>query len=663
MIMQLSKSIGLLLVIAGTTWADGPASRGGQGATGEAGRITLIVPDAPAAIPGAPGLGSKNPTQRDAAERLRLLIEMATGRTPAIVTAAEAPATGMRIYVGYGPHLKDKVKPPTRPEGLKIQELGGNLYLLGEIAPQGTNNWPGPTDRGLMHAVETYAERVLGYRFLFATVDRKTRKLTELGTVIPAVKSFSVPKGLLIEDAPAFTHRVTSSRPRDLVGLRTGSAPAFFCNHSYNINWWAATFGKTHPEMFIPRNPGKDGKDAATAAMASQPNLRFLDYTEPLLLEKRLDNYEVFFEKGKAPGFYYNPTAKYMVEETIDAAAPTVQYNARSRALFDPKHHAWGNFSNIWFDYLNRMSAAARRRWPDRSLRISTLAYMRHYGVPAFKLAGNIDVMVCMMRTSMGNKQPEVFRKNLGDVKKWSAHLGGDRTRLFLWEYGCWPAFWVSTPILCPNAMQKWLQAVRPMVSGVFFEMYDPNEYYFIMRRLWTRLLWNPDLDVNAEIRDVCERFFGPAGATMTAFYLRLIERYERPWKGAKLTWDQYYLDDDLYFRQSFPPAEIEQLAVLLEKAKRESGLPTVTRKQVAMDSCVHLCNAGEKRVPVWSQNSIGRAGLGFQADWRSARRDGSRSPLSSGRQLGGTCRWLRRADRLLRDGHASPHPPYAARW
>lgn len=76
-----------------------------------------------------------------------------------------------------------------------------------------------------MHAVETCAERVLGYRFLFATVDRKARKLTELRTVIPAVKSLSVPKGLLIEDAPAFFHRVTNSRPRDLVGLREHHAP------------------------------------------------------------------------------------------------------------------------------------------------------------------------------------------------------------------------------------------------------------------------------------------------------------------------------------------------------------------------------------------------------------------------------------------------------
>ena len=126
------------------------------------------------------------------------------------------------------------------------------------------------------------------------------------------------------------------------------------------------------------------------------------------------------------------------IEETPDGAALSIQYSKRSRELFDPRHHAWGNFSSIWFDYLNRMSPEVKKRWPG--MRISTLAYMRHYGVPTFELADNIDVMLCLMRTSMGNKEPEVFNANLADVKKWSAKLGGDRSRLFLWEYGCWAA-------------------------------------------------------------------------------------------------------------------------------------------------------------------------------------------------------------------------------
>ena len=589
----LSLALWAAATIARAADAEGKPLAGEASKTGE---VTLVVSDEPAYIPNAAGLFDKRLTQSSAAERLAMLIERAAGIRPRIMPAAQTPQSGTRLFVGYGPHLEGKVTLPVKPEGLKIQEREGDLYLLGEVAPKGTNNWPGPVDRGLMHAVETYAEQVLGYRFLFSTTDDE--KTFDLGTVIPKIAKLTIPPGLLIEEAPVFQHRVASTRPRNLMGLRSGSAPAFFCNHSYGMPWWSAAYGKTHPEMFLPKTPKKDaGADAAAKAMESQPNLSFLDYTEPLVLEKRLEQIRQFLEKGKAGGFYYNPTIKYLVEETPDTAAPTVQYNERSRALFDPKHHPWGNFSNIWFDYLSRMSGKVKERWPH--MRISALAYMRHYGVPTFKLPDNIDVMLALMRTSMGNKEPEVFNANLADVKKWSEHLGGDRSRLFLWEYGCWPAFWKSTPVICPHAMQKWLQTVRPYVSGVFFEMYQPNEYYFLMRRLWMRLLWNPDLDVNGEIDDLCKHFFGPAGATMAEFYKLLIARYEMPWKNAKLTWGQYYLDNDLYFGQSYPPAVVDRLAGLLEKARREAGIAPGFAGNIISGAAVHVTNPDAAPAPL----------------------------------------------------------------
>jgi hypothetical protein len=372
------------------------------------------------------------------------------------------------------------------------------------------------------------------------------------------------------------------------MGLRAGSASGFYANHSYDMGWWGSTFGKSDPEMFIPKD-AKAKADGAVEAMQSQPNLAWLDFTNPKVLEVRLREIEKELSGGKGSGFYYRPNRRYVIEETPDAAAPSVQYNARSRELFDPKHHVWGNFSNIWFDYLARMSPEVEKRFPGA--RISTLAYMRHYGVPTVEIPDNIDVMLCLMRTSMGNKEPDVFAKNLADVKAWSQKLGGDRDRLYLWEYGCWPAFWVSTPVLCPNAMQRWLKEVQPYVAGVFFEMYQPNEYYFLMRRLWMRLLWNPDLDIDAEIDDLCRQFYGPAGGSMAEFYKRLIAGYERPWRKAPRQWDQYYLDNDLYFGQSFPPAEIDRLAGLMEQARREAGTPAGFRGRLTSGSAVHVTN------------------------------------------------------------------------
>ena len=557
--------------------------------------LTLVVPDHPISVPGPDGLYQADLTQLAAAERMRMLIGEATRAWPRIVPAAQAPKNGRRIYVGYGPHLEGRAEPPTQSEGLKILERDGDLFLLGEIAKPGVNNWPGPADRGVMHAVDTFAERVMGYRFLYSSPD--DFELFELGTVIPALDRLKIKPGLRIEEAPAFQHRVPYGTPT--LGLRSGSSTAFNCNHSYHVEEWARMYAKSHPELFVPRVPDAAAKqdEAQLAAMGSQRHLNFLDYTEPLVLEKRLEHLQTFFDGRGAPGFYRVPTLKYIMEEPPDEPPPSFQYNQRSRGLWNPNADPWGGFSNIWFDYQRRLGEQVKHRWPH--MRISSLAYMRHYDVPTFAIPDNIDVMIAMMRSSMAAKEPYVFDKNLAHVKKWSEYMKGDRNRLYLWEYGEWPAMLgVAPPQLCPFAMQKWLQAVRPYVSGVMFEWYDPPEHS-LMPRLWARLLWDPNLDIAAEIADVCRHSYGPAGDTMTAFYRRLIERYEMPWKNPELAWDQFYLTPDLYYGQSLPSAEIERLAALLEKARREVGLPATIEAKVQNGSAVHLTNVEQANVSV----------------------------------------------------------------
>lgn len=67
------------------------------------------------------------------------------------------------------------------------------------------------------------------------------------------------------------------------------------------------------------------------------------------------------------------------------------------------------------------------------------------------------------------------------------------------------------------------------------------------------KLLWNPDIDVRAEIADICQAFYGPAGEAMTAFNLRLFERFAMKWENAKPIWGQYYVHPEYYYGQSYP--------------------------------------------------------------------------------------------------------------
>lgn len=557
--------------------------------------MAIIIPDV--ALIAVDQNGRLESSQSDAADRLQLLIERGGGPTIPILSASDkVPDSIKRIFVGYGPHLHGVVEPPSKPEGVKIAELKGELFLLGEIAETGTNNWPEAVDRGIRHAVSIFAEEVLGYRFIFAPMDSMETDpdAFALGTVIPELESFEIPSDLLIEEAPVFSHRLTHGHfSRDIPGLRAGSSTAFAANHSYNIDWYARQYAAQYPQMFIPKEPddSEEARDRAEA-MGEQRHLNFLDYTEPKVLESRVQHYKEFFRTGFSAPFHGRvPNDKYLQEEPPDTIPPSVEYNKRSRELYNPRAEPWGVFSNIWFDYLNRLSAQVKDHWPEK--RIATLAYYRHYGIPTFELADNIDVMLALMRSSTQNKQPYVFERNLRHVKNWSAKLGNDRERLLLWEYWCWPGFFVTPPTIAPYAMQDWLQAVQPYVSGVFINTGGhPLQFEYLMQRLWMRMLWNPEIDIDAEIQDLTRRFYGPAGGSINSFYRLLIDRYEMEWKGAGAPiWQQYYATPNLYYGQSYRKKEILQLASLLEEARKLVGLPAVLQADVQHGSAIYLVN------------------------------------------------------------------------
>ena len=82
-----------------------------------------------------------------------------------------------------------------------------------------------------------------------------------------------------------------------------------------HVEAWARRCAEKHPELFIPRVSEASEGDDHTEAMGAQRHLSFLDYTEPLVLEKHLEHLEKFFETGRNPGpFYRTPTLTHIFE-------------------------------------------------------------------------------------------------------------------------------------------------------------------------------------------------------------------------------------------------------------------------------------------------------------------------------------------------------------
>jgi len=244
--------MGCLLVLTGTSPAAAPIALVENGKSA----ATIVVADEPTDIP----LRKRDPktrkavsmTQRDAAEELRAFIEKATGARLEIVPAAKAPAGGTLLLVGRSA-LSDKYElaPPTKPEGLRIITFSRGVAILGEVKPAGADNVRREIDRGTLHGVYEFLERIVGYRFFI-----HIPKDPDFGIVTPAVKTLAVPADFKLELAPDFPFRVAAFPnwggslawmrvTREGVGAGSGTG---FAGINHTDSGFGKRFFKDHPD-------------------------------------------------------------------------------------------------------------------------------------------------------------------------------------------------------------------------------------------------------------------------------------------------------------------------------------------------------------------------------------------------------------------------------
>ena len=143
-----------------------------------------------------------------------------------------------------------------------------------------------------------------------------------------------------------------------------------------------------------------------------------------------------------------------------------------------------------------------------------------------------------------------------------------------MWDYTCYPQYWSCAPTLYPHALQQFLRENRHLIAGVFLnggdEIIQADHY---MVAVTFGLLWDPDLDVNAHLRDYCEKFFGPAADPMERLYRLLIERYEQTsWPNYSPSRYSSYASPTMFYGQTYTAPVIEQIEQLLCEAEEAVG-------------------------------------------------------------------------------------------
>ena len=250
------------------------------------------------------------------------------------------------------------------------------------------------------------------------------------------------------------------------------------------------------------------------------------------------------------PGCYCKNCSKL-----IDWDAPRTQRHERL---------LWG--------YVKRLCADVQKRWPGKT--VSTLLYGGINRVPPdIELPKNL--LLCKVWNSAIEplmKEEKYWKMNMREVDQVNKF---SNERMLIWSHYPIKPYDVTKepmPANAPHVLQRIYQENRDKIGGVVLN----GGYLSVAQNgqtlyLYYKILWNPDIDVDAQLAEFCRLQFGPGGDDMLTFFTCGINRWE------KTKWS--YLPDgerrqviraipsQLYWEETYPPAARKQMQQHLEDA------------------------------------------------------------------------------------------------
>ena len=431
--------------------------------------------------------GDASAVERYAARELQTWIREVGGVEIPIVT--EAPQ-GKRLVLT----CED---PGARDDSFVYSSDGGDILFKGK----------GP--RATLYAVYAFLENELGCRWYSSRV-----------SVAPPKDSWRFGK-LFCEESPGIRIRdncvldvrsnpVFSARTRnnfirvpspDGEGTIPGSAEGYWGVHALGTHLSVEKYFATHPEYFCLR----DGK-------------RFGGYGQPCLSNPdvlRITIESVRRIMREQPDFLIYSVEQndnYLFCQCDECQALSEKYGGESGVM-------------VWF--VNQVADAVRDEFPDKYVGTFAYQYTRH-APKGIKPRENVVIRLCsieccLMHDYDGCEQNRAF---LQDLKDW----GEIAPHLYIWDYVTDFAQY-CLPVANWKTMQPHIRDFRDCHAIGILEEGDYQTVSCELRELrsWllSKLMWNPDADVDALIRDFTDGYYGPAGRYVRD-YLDLEDRILR---------------------------------------------------------------------------------------------------------------------------------------
>ena len=511
--------------------------------------LPIVIPD-------------NNPYYAAIAATLKEFLDGATGASFAVVTDRNVPDQG--IFVGPCKHpvveraMARVGKLP--PEHFIVDRFAGGVLLAGRDLDYLYENHRGRISvgdtgqsRGTYFAVIDFLERFIGVRFY---------KPGPLGTVVPYLNDrVVVIPPVTYADGPAFRSRNSSygsylTQDHKLLGYtkRTGAVwmnrlrrgDVYRLKSGHTDSYWHEVYAESHPEYFALREDGSR-MIGIRSKFSSQRC-----YTNEAGLEEHLHLIERYYKTGEGVKLLrYRPNQKYIYWWPNDGfrgcACPECTKLTDRDAPSDRIH------SRLIWSYVAKLARAVKQRWPDKVL-VAPLYATWYYVPDDFSMPDNVRLMVTW------NHLPEGFFKEpryWDFIVKDTAHNNRFSCEpVIIWShYPHKPRIQngLDTPYPAPHVLKRLLVSHRDKLSGVYLNGYACTSFALdgYILYVYKKLLWNPDLDVDACLDDYCRTLFGPAAGEVKSYLAKVIERWETTrWSelpeghdsvARRIRWPQYY--------------------------------------------------------------------------------------------------------------------------
>jgi len=434
--------------------------------------------------------------ERNAAGALRDTIEKMTGVALELREVAQGAALPPHCIV-----VGDAALAARAGVAVEVSNLGYDGFLI--QARDGRLVLSGAPERGPLYAVVDFLEREAGCRWFSGTREVIPRQAELVVTVrnrreSPAM-TVRMPYGIDIWPPAS---RVTHTPPQ--WGANPWSSDGN--SHTFFLDAPAEAYFDKHPEWYSFHRNRTGGVWFQRHSQFNYHNPELAEHVARLRLEgfrgwaKHLPN--LCLSQNDCFGWSEDP-----VTVAFDAAEGSV---AASHVRF-----------------VNEVADAVAAEFPDR--RLITLAYLQTLIPPrTLEYAPNVALMICEPDAIWGRavtRSGSLGGQYLGIVRAWS-------------RKSALPVVWIY------HMTSSWQYQFNPDVAGLqddfrayleagargfFAEVYSDatNTTYFddLRSYLMTRLAWDPDLDLDALLRDFHLRYFGPrSGPAMLEFYRATVD-------------------------------------------------------------------------------------------------------------------------------------------